>query len=471
MFDATQAAGTTIADMRAMHAAMRARFDLSDVPSIHARRASLDRLTAGIRAHRQDIRDALSSDFGHRAEMEALTADIGATLDFIAHARRRLPRWAAPKRRLVMRPLPGWATRLREPKGLVGILSPWNYPIYLCLVPLATAVATGNRAILKPSERAPASAAIIARIVTDALPGDAYAVVTGDVDLAQAMAVLPWEHLFYTGSEAIGRRIAAQAATTMTPLTLELGGKSPAIAMPDARPDDHAPMVAWGKFYAAGQTCVAPDYLLVPKGRAAEWADAILDTARAFVAGEGAPDYTGLIDGRHRERIAGLVRDAAARGATVRALDPIDGRDDAHPPAVVLCPPPDAEIMTQEVFGPVLSILEYDDLDHARRIVAANPNPLAAYAFGADAGRARRFVTSIRSGNAAVNVPMVHVTLHDVPFGGIGSSGMGAYHGERGFVEFSHERSLFQPLHRSVLSFLPPPYDDRARAMVRWLSR
>ena len=270
----------------------------------------------------------------------------------------------------------------------------------------------------------------------------------------------------------MGRLVAEAAARNLVPVTLELGGKSPCVMMPDASPERHAPLVAWGKWFSAGQTCIAPDYLLVPRGSAEAWARALADGARRFLDPErGSPDYAAMIDARHLARVKEMVGEAEALGATVIRVGEgaVSGRQMA--PAIVLGAPPGSRLMREEIFGPVLPIVEYDDLDGAREVIAARDHPLALYAFGRDAGRALAFVRSVRSGGAMVNGTVLHAAAPGPPFGGIGPSGMGAYHGERGFLELSHERAVLIAPQSRLTHRLAPPYPDALRRVMRWMAR
>ncbi len=436
-------------------ARLRAAFSLAAVPAPRARIARLRDLARAIRA--APLAAAIDADFGHRAAVETATADIGFTLDAIAQLVRVLPGWARDRKAWVVTPLPGRTAIWREPKGVVGILSPWNYPVQLALMPLATAIAAGNRVLLKPSERTPRTAEALARLLAEVFPPEEVATVTGGPEVAAAVAALPLNHLFFTGSTATGRKVARAAAANLTPVTLELGGKCPCIAMPDADPRTHAPLIGWGKWFGAGQTCVAPDYLMVPRGSADAWAAALLAVARRFVADPR--DYTALIDDAHRARLTAML----AEGGTLRqAATGLPGR---MPPTVVLDPPPGGRLMTEEIFGPVLPILEYDTPAAAAARVNAGDPPLAAYAFGRDAGAAAALMRTIRSGGAAINGTVLHLTA-DLPFGGIGTSGMGAYHGTRGLQEFSHERGVLTVAQGPWTRLLLPPYPAVLRRML-----
>ncbi len=442
---------------------LRTAFSLDAVPPVARRIERLRALSSTLSEHHAEIVDTVSRDFGHRSALETGVAEIGFTRDGIRHLIGRLPKWAKPRTSRALRPLPGRTDVWREPKGVVGVLSPWNYPVQLALLPLATAVATGNRVLLKPSERTPQTSDLLARLIAEVFPTEEATVVTGGPEIAKAFSALPFDHLFFTGSTATGRLVAKAAAGNLTPVTLELGGKSPCIMLPDADPATHAPLVGWGKWYSAGQTCVAPDYLMVPRGSGDVWSAALLDVARGFLS--DAEDYTALIDDAHRARLEEML----AEGGDVRRVGAdLPGR---MAPAVVLEPPAGGRLLTEEIFGPVLPILEYDAPDDVVRRVNAGDPPLAAYAFGRDAGAARALLARIRSGGAAVNGTILHLALHDLPFGGIGTSGMGAYHGDRGLAEFSHERAVFTVAQGPWSAMLVPPYSAVARKVLARLSR
>jgi coniferyl-aldehyde dehydrogenase len=293
---------------------------------------------------------------------------------------------------------------------------------------------------------------------------DEVATVTGGPEVAAAISGLTFDHIFFTGSTATGRKVARAAAANLTPVTLELGGKSPCIMMPDAEPRMHAPLAGWGKWFSAGQTCVAPDYLMVPRGTADAWSDALLDVARGFLA-DGGRDYTALIDDAQRDRL----RDLLVEGGTIRTL-PIDlpGR---MAPTVVTDPPPGGGLMTEEIFGPILPILEYDSPEAAAQHVNKGDPPLAAYAFGRDADAATALMRTIRSGGAAINGTILHLAATGLPFGGIGTSGMGAYHGLRGLREFSHERGVLTVAQGPWLRQILPPYPTLLRRALLRITR
>jgi coniferyl-aldehyde dehydrogenase len=460
--------------LRADLDALRGGFSLDRVPPAAARARRLRRLADEIGRSRDDIAAAVSGDFGYRAELETLTAETGFTAQMIRHTARNLARWTRERVRPTLAAgLPGVARLWTEPKGVVGVIAPWNYPFHLAVLPAATALAAGCKVMLKPSEFSPRTAEIIAEVMGRVWDEDDLRVRTGGVETARAFSALPFDHLFFTGSTATGREVAKAAARNLTPVTLELGGKSPCVMMPDADPGLHAALAGWGKWFSAGQTCVAPDYLLVPEGTGRDWAEAMLAVARRFLA-DGGASYTSIASDRHLERLEALVAEAEAGGATVlRAELPRPaGTARTMPPAVVLGAPETSRLMTEEVFGPVLPIREYGAVEDAVERINAGPAPLSAYVFGRDAGRARAVLRRIRSGGGAVNATVMQLGVRDMPFGGIGQSGMGAYRGCDGVLTFSHRRTVLGvPDLRILRETLLPPYDARRRRAIRWMAR
>ena len=448
--------------LRASFEAQKQAFSFGAVPSVGQRQEAMSRLAGLIRAYQDKIVRAISEDFGHRAAAETRFAEVAASIGACDELRKKLPKWS--KDRSFFKPLsnvPGKTYVQRVPKGVVGIISPWNYPFQLAVIPAATALAAGNRVIIKPSECTPRTAELLREMFAEGFAETEVAVVTGGPEVGKAFSALPWDHLFYTGSTRVGRLVAIEAAKNLTPVTLELGGKSPCLMMPDASPEKHAQMVAMGKWYNAGQTCTAPDYVLAPKGTARAYADAMLRHAAAFYDDPAASeDYTAVVNDGHRERLEGLVADAEKRGATVLRAE---GGDYAArgkmAPTVLLDVPGDAEVMKEEIFGPVLPILEYDSLDEAIETVTSRDHPLALYVFGDDEEACKDVLRRTTSGGAAINATVLHVGVEHLPFGGVGKSGYGAYHGEAGYAEFSHERSvLVFPQADFVKNLVTPPY-------------
>ncbi|KLI99000.1 coniferyl aldehyde dehydrogenase [Luteimonas sp. FCS-9] len=428
-------------------------------PGVAQRRDDLARLHAALRGRLDAMADAISADFGHRSRHESLLADGMTVLGEIDRLRRHLRRWSKPRRvGAGWRLWPARAEVRPMPLGVVGVIAPWNYPVNLALIPLATAIAAGNHVYLKPSERTPRTSAFLRALLAEVFPADRVAVALGGPDVAAAFSALPFDHLVFTGSTATGRKVMAAAAEHLVPLTLELGGKSPAIVCPDYPLARAAARLVTGKLFNAGQTCIAPDYVLVEADRR----DALVEALRAEVARRYAQpqarerDYTHLVDAAAHDRLQGLLDDAAARGATVLPLlETVDAR--ALAPTLVLDPDEDAALMGEEIFGPVLPILGYRTLDEAIAYVAARDRPLALYPFG-DRGQAEAVLAGTLAGGVTVNDTLLHFAADRLPFGGVGASGMGAYHGRAGFDAMTKALPVLWQRPVAATDWLRPPY-------------
>lgn len=427
------------------------------------RKADLDRIADICRTHADAIAAAISRDFGNRARQESVIAEIAFVIQDAEHTKKHLAKWSKTRKVGVpMTLMPGKAEIRREPKGVAGIISPWNYPFQLAMAPLVAALGAGCRAMIKPSEYTPATADLLKTLLADAFEEDHVAVITGGPAVGEAFGKLKFDHLFYTGSTQIGRLVAMAAAENLVPVTLELGGKSPAIVTPDYPQDSAAKSIAWGKFLNAGQTCVAPDYVLARKGSERALGEAIVKQA-AHQFPEPASDdaYTAIVSDRHYERLTAMIEEARQGGAEI-----LQSEHDAQasqaarkiPPTVVLNPPADARLMTEEIFGPVLPVLGYSELDAAIDFVGERDHPLALYIYSTDKTQARRLLDETMSGGAGVNINLLHLSVPDLPFGGIGASGQGAYHGEAGFLTFTHQRSVFSTGKWHPSRLLAPPY-------------
>ena len=452
-----------------LHAASRSQ----TAPDAAARRASLARLAAMIRDHADAFAEAISADFGGRSPDETRMLEIVPAMRGIRHARRHVARWMRDERRpvdLVFQPARAWVRH--EPLGVIGIISPWNYPLLLALAPLTDALAAGNRAMLKPSELTPRFSDLLAQTVAATFAADEVCVATGGVEVAQAFSALPFDHLVFTGSTAVGRHVMRAAADNLTPVTLELGGKSPALVTPDYPIDRAAASVAFGKFVNGGQTCIAPDYALVPEADVRRFADAVIAaTARAYPAIAGNPDYTAIISDRHRQRLHDAIAEARAGGATILTTGDA-GNDPAKiAPTVVLDAPADGMLMREEIFGPVLPVVGYRDLDEALAFINARDRPLALYCFSRDRRMRNRILDRATSGGVTLNGTLLHIAQDGLPFGGIGPSGIGAYHGRDGFLRFSHARAVLGIGPINAFERLAPPWGTLARRAGRWLSR
>lgn len=446
-----------------------ARAQAGRVPGLAERRAILARLAAALQRAEPEIAAALASDLG-RSPAETALVELLPLLQEIGHARRNLRRWMRPRRLATGLAGLGTSARLQpEPKGCCLILAPWNYPFALSLGPLASCLAAGNAAIVKPSELAPASAALIARLVAESLPPDLVTVVEGDRAVAERLLALPFDHIFFTGSPEVGRQVMAAAARHLASVTLELGGKSPCIVGPGADVEQAARWIVFGKFTNAGQTCIAPDHVLVHDScHDALRAALRREVERAYPGGLAAPDLATIVSDRHAARLTGLLGEALAQGARLLCGGAARGRKIA--PTIIEAVPDGCGLDREEIFGPILPLIRFDDLDQALARINARPKPLALYLFDRDAARIDRVLRETRSGSVGVNLTLLQFSNPALPFGGIGPSGFGAAHGEWGFRAFSHEKPVLRN-HWSPVPLLFPPYGLRSARLAGWARR
>jgi len=433
----------------------RAHFLTGATRTLGYRRAQLRRLLEVIETHETALSDALFADL-RKSPHEAYSTEIGLVLSEIHHTLRYLPRWMKPQRRRV--PLMAWPARgsvRPEPYGVALIIGPWNYPLQLMLSPLVGALAAGNCVVLKPSELAPRTAELIARLLGSTFTEESVAVVLGEREAAEALLREQFDTIFYTGSTAVGRSVMAAAARHLTPVTLELGGKSPCIVCADAPLEVTARRIAWGKFMNAGQTCVAPDFVLVEHSVRAPFVDAMKRAVLEFYGADPqqSRDFGRIVNRRHFDRLTGYLK----CGQVV-----LGGQHDADDlylaPTLLTDVPLDATVMQEEIFGPILPVLEFESMDGALALLRDRPTPLALYLFTRDRAIQDRVLETTRSGGVALNDVVLHMVGKDLPFGGLGESGLGAYHGKASFDCFSHRRSV---LHRpfafdSSLRYPPP---------------
>jgi coniferyl-aldehyde dehydrogenase len=403
-------------------------------------------------------------------------ADVFTTVSLIKYLSRHLGAWMKPERRAVpLHFLPGRAWVVYQPLGVVGIISPWNYPVSLALSPLATALAAGNRVMLKPSEYTPATADLMARLLGEAFPEDEVAVVVGGPDVGTAFSSLPFDHLFFTGSGSVGRAVMRAASENLVPVTLELGGKSPALVDNDCPLDRAARSIAHAKLLNAGQTCVAPDYALVPAEQVDQFVACFADQVKLmFPRLVDNPDYTSIVSPRHYQRLNRLVADARSKGARVVELNPagedFEGQTGRKfTPTLLLDVTESMTAMQDEIFGPVLPVKGYRDFDQAIAFINSQPRPLALYYFGHDRGHRAQVLSRTTSGGVTINDALLHYLQDDLPFGGVGASGMGTYHGREGFLTFSHRKAVFQQAALSGADLLRPPYGKRIERIARLL--
>ncbi|MGY8562450.1 coniferyl aldehyde dehydrogenase [Paracidovorax citrulli] len=433
-------------------------------PSLEQRRSDLQRLRAVLKARLPQMAEAIAADFGHRSTHESLIADGMTVLNEIDHLLGHLRGWMRPRRVGVgWRFWPARAQTRPVPLGVVGVISPWNYPVNLALIPLATAIAAGNHVILKPSEHTPHTSAFLQDLLAQVFPADRVAVVQGDAALASALAGSPLDHLVFTGSTAVGRKVMAAAARHLTPLTLELGGKSPAIVCSDYPLPKAAARLATGKWFNAGQTCIAPDYVLIDSRRQRELVQQLQTQVRARYGDFSDPsDYTRIINDGQYQRLQDYLAQARERGVPVIELASVDPerarRERLIVPTIVLDPPADLELMQEEIFGPILPVCAYPDLDAALADVQARDRPLALYVFSEQRAVVERILGQVVAGGVTVNDTLLHFAVNGLPFGGVGPSGMGAYHGRAGFDAMSKQLPVLWQSRWAASDMLKPPY-------------
>lgn len=457
-------------------AKQRKAFSADMNPPITHRLDWLARVLEMTETYEAQLTQAIAEDFGSRAMQETVLSDILTVRAAVAQARSHLKAWMKPRRvATALQFFPARNELLRQPLGVVGVVSPWNYPYQLALCPAVAALAAGNRVMIKPSELTPAFSQLLAQMVGRYFADDEMTVVTGDADVGRRFVGLAFDHLFFTGSTQVGREVAQAAARNLTPVTLELGGKSPALLDESGDIAEAAPRIAYGKLLNAGQTCVAPDYLLVPQDRVEECAQTIIAAARTmYPTIHGNPDFTSIISERHLERLQGLLKDARHKGGRLLPLRegeaPVAGSRQLMP-TLVLNPTPGMALMQQEIFGPILPILGYESLDEAIAIVNAGERPLALYWFGKDSAARERVLRETLSGGVTVNDCIWHLGQENQPFGGVGASGNGAYHGEWGFRTFSKEKPVFHQSKLVGVHHFYPPYGVGFQRMMALLRR
>ncbi len=463
-------------DIATLLEAQRSAHRLAPFPEWDVRRDRLERLRRLVADNETAIEDAIDADFGGRPRIETQAAEVFPSLAEIRTALRGGRRWMKPRGVWVSKWfLPARAWIMPRPVGVVGIIVPWNYPLFLTIGPLAGALAAGNRAMLKLSESTPAFSALLHRLVAQRFSPEEIAVVTGSADVAAAFAALPFDHLLFTGSTEVGRKVMAAASAHLTPVTLELGGKSPAVVAPGYAVERAATRIMAGKLLNAGQTCIAPDYVLVPRNALAAFVEQARAQAQAmYPAGLADPDYCSIVDARHYERLRGYLDDASAAG--VQSVELFRGPvhdDAAHRlgPVILVDPPHSLVAMKHEIFGPILPVLPYDRPEDAVAFVNAMAHPLALYWFDDDRRRAEWALKQTHVGGACINETLLHITQEALPFGGVGPSGMGHYHGRWGFDTMSKLTPVFRQARLNGMALFMPPYRPIARRLLELMKR
>ena len=422
--------------------------------------------------------EAMREDFGHRSVHQSMFTDIASSLGPLKHAKKHVSKWMRPEKRKAEFPFSIVGSRARiehQPLGVVGAISPWNFPVQLTFAPLAGIFAAGNRVMIKPSEFTPLTSDLMREAFASAFDKTEVAVITGGPETGAAFSGLPFDHLLFTGATSIAKHVMRAASENLVPVTLELGGKSPVIVGRSADMQQATDRIMMGKTLNAGQICLAPDYVMVPKERQQEFVEsAQRSVQRMFPTLLDNPDYTSIVNERHFERLTGYVDDAREKGAEVVEMNPANedfGQQPHHkvPPTLILDPSEEMKVMQDEIFGPLLPVKSYDAVDDTIGYVNEHDRPLGLYYFGTDAGEERKVLDQTTSGGVTVNDVIMHISQEDLPFGGVGPSGMGAYHGREGFLTFSHQKSVYSQSRVDVMQKLgmTPPWGDKFMGMIK----
>ena len=469
-------------EMEALLRKQREAFTAARPEGLDVRRDRVRRAIALLKDNGDALCKAMSADFGNRSAHQSMITDIGGTVNFGKYCLKHIDKWARSEKRHVQFPLGllGARAELRyEPKGVIGILSPWNFPVNLSFGPLMQVLAAGNRAMIKPSEFTEKTSELSAELCGKYFEEDEVAFVTGGPEVAHAFSSLPFDHLVFTGSTATGRKVMEAAAKNLCPVTLELGGKSPVVLGRSANLEQAGERIAMGKMMNAGQICLAPDYMYVPEDKEdAAIAAVELGVHKMYPTLLANEDYASVVTDRHFDRLQGLVEDARRKGAEVIEVNP--GKEDftgtnarKMPLTILRKVTDDMQAMQEEIFGPVLPVKTYRDVGEAIDYVNGCDRPLGLYYFGQDSGEREQVLTRTISGGVTVNDVIFHVSMEDLPFGGVGPSGIGSYHGVEGFREFSHARSVYtQPkVDVAKLGGLKPPYGAKTEKTVRTMMK
>ena len=433
------------------------------MPGLETRRDRLQRLLKGLEEREEAFTQAISADFGQRSAFETANYDITVTLADIKYQIRNLARWMRIRKRSVpLHLMPGRARIVPQPLGVVGVISPWNFPVFLSLTPVTGSIAAGNRVMLKPSEWTPKTSALLAELASEAFEPDEFAVFEGGIEAGRAFSELPLDHLLFTGSTRVAIEVSNSAAKNLTPLTLELGGKSPALVCPDANLKRAAERIVFGKLANAGQICIAPDYVFVERAKFHDFIE-LLQTfiKKAYPRLNNNPDYTSIISADHFSRLNRMIEEAREDGAEIISINPdgetLESSARKIPPTLILRPNPTLSVMQEEIFGPILPVLSYEKIEEAIEFVQHRARPLALYLFTEKTRERERILRETVSGGVAVNEVLFHCVCETLPFGGVGASGMGSYHGQAGFDTFSHLKPVFIQPRFNFNFFLVPP--------------
>ena len=462
--------------MNAILAKQKAAHLRDGIPSAEKRAEWLDRSIDLLVTHRKALNEAMREDFGHRSVDQSDFTDIAGSIGALKYAKKNLSKWMKPEKRSTDFPLNLMGAKARiqfQPKGVIGVISPWNFPVNLTFTPLAGIFAAGNRTMIKPSEFTEQTSELMKKLFAEYYSEEEVAVCTGGPDVGASFSKLAFDHLVFTGATSIAHHVMRAAADNLVPLTLELGGKSPVILGESADLDKAAKRIMAGKTLNAGQICLAPDYAFVPKDKTAEFIQSATTAVETmYPTGlKDNNDYTSVVNQRHFDRLNSYLEDARSKGAEVIEINPKGenfSQQPHHkiPPHIIVDPTDDMKVMQDEIFGPILPIKTYAKATDAVAYINANPRPLGLYYFGEDSGEREYVLNNTTSGGVTVNDVIFHVAQEDLPFGGVGPSGMGAYHGVDGFREFSHRKAIYTQIGSELLAMVRPPYGDKYRKQV-----
>ncbi|MED6341683.1 MAG: coniferyl aldehyde dehydrogenase [Pseudomonadota bacterium] len=470
---------TSQSQMQSILDRQRAAYLAEGIVTSETRIDRLERAVRVVKKHQKAFVQAMNEDFGHRSEHQSLFTDVASSIGPLRHAQQNLKRWQKKDKRKVT---PGILALLGakawveyQPLGVVGVISPWNFPVNLTFTPLAGVLSAGNRCMIKPSEYTPATSAAMAAGFAEEFDEEEIAVITGGPQTGADFSGLAFDHLLFTGATSVAKHVMRAASENLVPVTLELGGKSPVIISPKADMAPTTDALMAGKMMNAGQICLAPDYVFVPRDRMGEFVESSKrSVAKMYPTLLDNPDYTSVINARHFERINGYVDEARERGVEVVEINPADEdfrQQSAHKiaPTLLIDPPEDSAVMQEEIFGPVMPIKSYDSLDETLDYVNSHDRPLGLYYFGTDQEETQQVLNQTTSGGVTLNDVVMHVAQEDLPFGGVGPSGMGAYHGEDGFRTFSHAKAVFKQatFNPAEKLGLRPPYGDKLMGLLK----